>query len=63
MKENCAHLLFRCGKGFMRLPPPYQDLEKAKAFLQKGLKISPKSSYGNHAMAIFIMNHEKVYRM
>jgi hypothetical protein len=44
----------------MRLPPPYQDLETVKQYLEKGLDISPKSSFGNHAMATFVMKYQKV---
>ena len=45
----------------MRLPPPYHDLEKAKECLENGLKLSPNSSFGNHAMAMFMMKYSQVY--
>lgn len=44
----------------MRLPPPYQDLEAAENYLRKGLEISPGSSFGNHAMAMFFEKYKQV---
>ncbi|XKL61669.1 hypothetical protein PGB90_001502 [Kerria lacca] len=58
LNQDCAHLLFRCGKGLMNLPPPYQNLKLAYNFLMKGLNISPESSYGNHAMTIFLEKYQ-----
>lgn len=60
LNQDCAHLLFRCGKGLMNLPPPYQNLKLAYNFLMKGLNISPESSYGNHAMTIFLEKYQMV---
>lgn len=47
----------------MRLPPPYQDLKTAENYLRKGLEISPGSSFGNHAMAMFVEKYKQVILM
>lgn len=60
LKPNSSHLLFRCGKGLINLPPPHQDIKMGLDFIRKGLEISPDSGYGNHAMAMFLDKIEKV---
>lgn len=60
LKPNSSHLLFRCGKGLINLPPPHQDIQMGKDLIKKGLEISPESGYGNHAMAMYMDKVEKV---
>ncbi|XP_065225771.1 trichohyalin-like [Planococcus citri] len=61
LNKNNAHLLFRCGKGMLKLVPPYQDVRLARKYIERGLEIAYDSSFGNHAMALYYMKHEEDY--
>lgn len=52
--------MFRCAKGFLKLPVPYKDNAAAKKLLITGLKIAPNNSFGHHLMANYYERVEKV---
>ena len=46
----CAETLYRCARGFLLLPPPFQDVPRSKELLDKAFTIAPESGFGNRVM-------------
>ena len=62
MQPNCSHVLFRSARGFLNLPYPQKDIERAKELLLKGLKPNPRNPFANHLLARYYERYASVRR-
>lgn len=52
--------MFRCAKGFLKLPHPYRDVDLAKTLLDRGVKENRDDVFGRHMLAHYYEKVDKV---